>query len=72
MLDKSQYTGQVVNYGDKVVEPANPTMEGAIFKKWVDKDWQDFDFENTEIKKYTELYAIFNGTGGSTDAILLS
>jgi hypothetical protein len=34
-------------------------MTGKIFKYWVDKDGNQFDFVNSQIKGYTEIYAVF-------------
>jgi len=59
IINGEEYTGQVVNHGDRVREPVLP--EWITVEKWIDEDRQEFDFENTVVKKYTELHAMFSG-----------
>ena len=67
MVDGRVYTSSVVGYGDRVSSPSiNPTKEWATFKKWINNDGQDYDF-NIGIKSYTEIHATFN----SNEATLL-
>ena len=61
------YEIQTVNFGDKAIRPnTDPSKEWAIFKKWIDKDRQEYDFTNMDIDGYTEIYATFN----TSEAIL--
>jgi hypothetical protein len=46
---------QVVQYWEKVVQPiTNPVKEWILFKMWIDKNWQEYNFD-LEIKRYTEI-----------------
>jgi len=38
IVDGTEYTGQVVAFGSKAIEPDSPTKEGLVFKNWADKN----------------------------------
>ena len=52
----SDVATQIVKYGEKAVEPEDPTMKGYNFLGWFDKEGKPFDF-NTGITHKTELKA---------------
>ena len=62
------YETQIKNYWDKLLPIDFPEGDWVGFKKWVMESWEEYDFDNEVITKYTELYAIFDN--GNT-AILL-
>ena len=53
---------QTVNYGGKVTKPADPEKTGYDFINWYkDSNFETiFDFDNTEIKSTTTIYAKFS------------
>ena len=68
MIGWEEYKTQSVEFWKKANKPENPYRTWATFEKWVDKNWEEFDFVNTEIRSYMELYAKFSS---GWDAILL-
>ena len=68
MVWDSEYESYTVGLWENVTEPvSSPEKQWAEFQWWVDKNGEEYDFENTRIYKYTKIYAKF----ASNEAVLL-